>query len=66
MISNFTGSSVWWQAAPQLPLYEFSVSLGTHILFCCVALSIKFKEGTRNGFFLAYRPVSLLTNVLVQ
>jgi hypothetical protein len=56
IIGNFTGSSVWRQAAPQLPLYEFSVNLGTHILFCYVAVGIKFlltvfKEGTINGFF---------------
>jgi hypothetical protein len=56
MIGNFTGSSVWWQAAPLLPIYEFSVNLGTPILFWYVAFSINFlftvfKEGTRNGFF---------------
>ena len=56
MIGNVTGSSVWWQAAPQLPPYGFSVNLDTHNLFCYVAVSIKlvltvFKEGTRNGFF---------------
>lgn len=56
MTGNFTGSSVLWQAAPQLPLYEFSVNLGTCILFCYVAVSMKFllnafKEGTRNSFF---------------
>jgi hypothetical protein len=42
VIGNFTGRQLWWQTAPQLPLYEFSVNWGTCILFHCVTVSIKF------------------------